>query len=100
MKNAVRLASVDDEGNLYQHVGRHAGQLVLTAFYDVGGSERLADWADKNYGEFATKLLPKIIAKPHEHNISEGVEDLLERLDASDRADVVEGSHRFIDEEA
>lgn len=98
MRNAIKLPDTDADGALYQHVGRYAGRMVLTAFDMIGGVDRLADWADKNYGEFATKLLPKIIAKPVEHNVSEGVEDLLSRLDAADSAQVIEGEHRFVEE--
>lgn len=86
MAKPLRLPSVGDDGSLYGHVGRYAGMTVMTAFEMVGGVDRLADWADKNYGEFATKLLPKVIAKPVEHHVSEGVEDLISKLDAADRA--------------
>lgn len=43
--------------------------------------ERMADWADKNYDEFMTKLYPRVITRDVEHHASEGVEDLLEKLD-------------------
>jgi hypothetical protein len=34
---------------------------ISDTFDLVGGVPRLAVWADQNYGEFATKLLPRII---------------------------------------
>lgn len=83
---------------MYQHVGRYAGRMVLTAFDMMGGVDRLADWADKNPGEFFTKVFPKVIAKPVEHNVSEGVESLLDKLDAADRATLIEGESRVIEE--
>lgn len=100
MASALRLPDTDADGQLYQHVGRYAGRMVLTAFDMIGGVDRLADWADKNYGEFATKLLPKIIAKPVEMTVSEGVESLLERLDAADRAVVIDGVATVVSDDA
>lgn len=69
----------------------------MTAFEMIGGVDRFADWADKNPGDFYTKLLPKVIAKPVEVSMSEGVETLLERLDAGEHAKVVVGEHRILD---
>jgi len=100
MTSSLRLPTTDAEGNLYQHAGRYAGQMVLIAFDMVGGVDRLADWADKNPGEFFTKVFPKVIAKPVEHTVSEGVEALLEKLDASDRATLIEGTARLVEEDA
>jgi len=34
---------------------------ISDAFDLVGGVPRLTVWADQNYGEFATKLLPRLI---------------------------------------
>lgn len=100
MNRALRLPNADADGALYQHVGRYAGQMVLTAFDMIGGVDRLAAWAEKNPSDFFTKVFPKVIAKPVEHTVSEGVEDLLLRLDAADNADVIEGEHRFVSEGA
>lgn len=103
MANALRLPDTDADGQLYQHVGRYAGRMVLTAFDMIGGVDRLADWADKNPGEFFTKVFPKVIAKPHEVSVSEGVENLLERLDDADRAEravPIDAQVRVLDEGA
>lgn len=100
MTKSLRLPSTDADGNLYQHVGRYAGQMVVVAFDMAGGVDRLADWADKNYGEFITKVFPKVIAKPVEHTVSEGVESLLERLDAGDRSTLIEGTATWVDDDA
>ena len=70
---------------------------MLTAFDMIGGVDRLAAWAEKNPGDFFTKVFPKVIAKPVEHNVSEGVEDLLARLDAGENAKVIEGEARVIE---
>lgn len=100
MTAPLRLPDTDADGNLYAHVGRYAGRMVLVAFDMMGGVDRLADWADKNPGDFFTKVFPKVIAKPVEHSVSEGVEALLERLDAGDSAIPIEGAHHFVEEEA
>lgn len=100
MASALRLPDTDADGQLYQHVGRYAGRMVLTAFDMIGGVDRLADWADKNPGEFFSKVFPKVIAKPHEVGVSGGVETLLERLEAADAALPIEGQHRFVEDEA
>lgn len=100
MSQSLRLPDADSDGALYQHVGRYAGRMVLTAFDMIGGVDRLADWANKNPGEFFTKVFPKVITKPHEIGVSDGVEALLERLDAGEHAEVIEGEHRVIDDGA
>lgn len=100
MTGALRLPNTDADGQLYQHVGRYAGQMVITAFDMMGGVERLADWADKNPDRFFTAVFPKIIAKPVEHTVSEGVEHLLEKLDAADRATLIEGTATVISDDA
>lgn len=85
MSKNLRLPAVGDDGSLYGHVGRYAGMAVVTAFEMIGGVDRLAAWADKNPSDFFTKVLPKTIAKPVEHTVSEGVEDLLAKLDSDAR---------------
>jgi hypothetical protein len=59
---------------------------VLLAFEMIGGVERMADWADKNPTEFYTKIFTKTITKEVELNASEGIEDLLLRLDGHQRS--------------
>lgn len=100
MTKSLRLPQADSDGALYQHVGRYAGQMVLTAFDMIGGVDRFAAWAEKNPTDFYTKVFPKVIAKPVEHGVTKDVEALLERLDAvdaSDRAMVIEGESRVVE---
>lgn len=73
------------DGAVIAHAGRYARECVLLAFEMIGGVERMADWADKNPGEFFTKLYPKVITKEVEVHASEGIEDLLARLDEAER---------------
>jgi hypothetical protein len=70
------------DGAVIQHTGRYAREAVLTAFNMIGGVDRLADWADKNPGEFFTKLMPKVITREVDIGTGEGVEELLRQLDA------------------
>lgn len=76
----------DADGAVIAHAGRYARECVLIAFEMIGGVERLADWADKNPEAFFTKLYPKVISKEVEVTASEGIEDLLLRLDSGQRA--------------
>lgn len=75
----------DADGAVIAHAGRYSRECVLVAFEMIGGVERMADWANENPGEFFTKLYPKVITKEVEVHASEGIEDLLARLDASPR---------------
>jgi hypothetical protein len=72
----------DPDGAVIHHVGRHAREAVITAFHMIGGVPRLADWADKNPGEFFTKLMPKIISKEVEVTAGGGIDELIRQLDA------------------
>jgi hypothetical protein len=78
------------DGAVIAHAGRYARECVLVAFEMIGGVDRMADWADKNPSEFFTKLFPKVISKEVEVSASEGIEDLLLRLDGrpQERGDV------------
>ena len=86
------------DGTVLANYGRYHRQAIGTAFEMCGGIERLADWADKNYGEFVTKLYPRLIPKEVEVGASEGVEDLLRKLDAGEHAQVIEGTVSRADE--
>lgn len=77
------IPSGDADGAVIHHAGRYAREAVLLAFEMIGGVERMANWADANPGEFYTRLFTKVIAKEVEVSASQGVEDLLSRLDAS-----------------
>lgn len=74
----------DADGAVIPHAGRYARECVLVAFEMIGGVEAMADWAQKNKTDFYTKLFPKVITKEVEVGTTEGVEDLLARLDAVD----------------
>lgn len=71
-----------EDGAVIAHAGRYAREAVLVAFEMIGGTHRLADWADRNPGEFFTKLLPKVITREVELSTSSGIEELLHQLDS------------------
>lgn len=73
------------DGAVIPHAGRYAREAVLLAFEMIGGVERMADWAAKNPGEFYTKLYTKVITREVEIGTSEGIEDLLLRLDRAEK---------------
>jgi hypothetical protein len=75
----------DADGAVIAHAGRYSRECVLLAFEMIGGVERMADWADRNPTEFYTKIFTKTITKEVEINASEGIEDLLLRLDGGQR---------------
>lgn len=86
MSNALAKFSkttlVNSSGELVVNGGRFARGAVLLAYEMIGGTEALAEWAEENKGDFYTKLFGKVIGREVEHNVSDSVEDLLEKLDA------------------
>jgi len=71
----------DADGAVIPHAGRYAREAVLLAFEMIGGVERMASWAEANPTEFYTRLFTKVITREVEVSASQGVEDLLARLD-------------------
>jgi len=80
-KPMVSLPYGDAEGRVIPHAGRYARECVLVAFEMIGGVERMASWANDNPGEFYTRLYSKVITKEVDVNASQGVEDMLAKLD-------------------
>lgn len=69
----------------YQHVGRYAGGLVLACFEQIGGLDRMASWADQNPTDYFTKLLPKIISRSTQVDVSGSItiDEAISRLEGS-----------------
>lgn len=69
----------------YQHVGRFAGGTVLAVFEQIGGVERMARWADGNPTDFYTKLLPKIISRSTQVDVSGSItiDEAISRLEGA-----------------
>lgn len=78
------------DGQVLANVGRYHRQAVSLAFEMNGGIEWLADWAKNNPDLFFTRLYPRIIPREVEVQASEGVEDMLRRLDAERDAKLVD----------
>lgn len=74
----------DADGAIITHAGRYARECVLLAFEMIGGVERMADWADKNPDLFYTRLYTRVMTKEVEVHASEGIEELLARLDSAE----------------
>lgn len=76
-------------------------EICDTVFEMVGGVERLAHEANRNsdaYWEFMklwSKGLPRAVAT--EHSASEGVENLLDKLDRAEKATLIEGTATEVD---
>jgi hypothetical protein len=93
MKPAPLYGAAD--GSVIPHAGRYARECVLVAFEMIGGVEAMAAWAEKNPGEFYTKLFGKVVTKEVEVHASEGVEDLLMRLDRGESGDVEDADYEI-----
>ncbi len=79
-------------GGLVPHLsGRRRMQIVDTVFEMIGGTDRFAAWAEKNPGEFYTKIYAKGMSKPIsiETSNDDSLEGLLARLDGGEHAKVV-----------
>jgi hypothetical protein len=83
-------------GEAYQHVGRYAGAVVLACFEQIGGMERMATWADSNPTDFYTKLMPKLIQRSAQVDVSGTVtiDDAISRLESQ----VPEADYREVED--
>jgi hypothetical protein len=90
-------------GEAYQHVGRYAGAVVVACFEQIGGLRRMADWADQNPTDFYTKLMPKLIQRSTQVDVSGTVtiDDAISRLESqpmnADYSEVVEDAEFYYD---
>lgn len=87
------------DGSIVANMGRYRRQAFDIAFEHCGGQERLNDWADKNYPEFV-KMFHKLVPRELEVQASEGVEELLRRLDAGEHAEIIEGTATEVSDDA
>lgn len=88
-KKNLLASPVAVDAELYANVGRYAGAIVLTVFEQIGGVQRMAEWADENPGDFYTKSFGKIITAPKqvEHTGTVRIEDAIRALDAEEGRD-------------
>lgn len=80
---------IEVDPTLYANIGRYAGAVVLTVFEQIGGVQRMAEWADENPEAFYTKSFAKIITAPKqvEHTGVVRIEDAIKALDAEEGRD-------------
>lgn len=81
----------------YQHVGRYAGAVVLSAFEQIGGAQRLTQWADENPTDFYTKMFTKMIGKSVtvDANVNISIDDAIGRLEALSSFDSQYQNHKI-----
>ena len=81
-KAVASLPAISAEN--YAHVGRYAGAMVISCFQSIGGLERFASWANSNPTDFFTKIMPKVIQKTQQVDISGtvNIDDAISRLQA------------------
>lgn len=90
-------------GEAYQHVGRYAGAVVVACFEQIGGLRRMAAWADDNPTDFYTKLMPKLIQRSTQVDVSGTVtiDDAISRLESqpmnADYSEVIEDAAFYYD---
>lgn len=65
-----------------QSASRYVRHAVLTAFDNIGGTRRLTEVADEDPKWFFEKIFSKLIAREPEEKQADGVEDLLDIIDA------------------
>lgn len=92
-----RLPTSLPGGDMMPFMSARARTATIDALFEAsGGFPRALAWieaSDENYGEFFIKVWAKGAARPSmvEHMASEGLEDVLAKLDAGEHAKVVEG---------
>lgn len=74
---------------LYANIGRYAGSAVMAVFEQIGGTRRMAEWAEENPGDFYTKLFPKVISAPKQIEVTGrlSMEEAVRILDAEEGVD-------------
>lgn len=77
----LALPTAASDGQIMLGAGKRVRQSVMTVYHMLGGDQRMKEWAEKNLGEFYTKLYAKMMTKEVEHKVDDSVEDLLDRLD-------------------
>lgn len=88
-KNSALAQPVAIDPALYANIGRHSGAVVLTVFEQIGGAQKMAEWAEENQGDFYTKIFTKIISSPRQVEVTGKVtiEDAVKALDMEEGTD-------------
>ena len=74
---------------LYANIGRYSGAAVMMAFEQIGGVQRLSEWADENPTDFYKGVFGKVISAPKqvEHTGEISFRKALEALDLTEGED-------------
>lgn len=75
------LPAVTSDGAVMMSAGKYARQAVLTVFEQLGGTDTMKEWAEKNQTDFYTKMFAKTITREVEQQKTDSVEELLEAID-------------------
>lgn len=79
-------------------------EIIDAVFEGVGGAERLRAWveaSDANYAEFVKMWARGAVRSTNvELTASEGIENLLEKLDRAENATLIDGHSEVVSEEA
>lgn len=77
------------DANLYANVGRYAGSAVMMAFEQIGGVQRLSEWADENPTDFYKGVFGKVISAPKQVEVTGEISfrKALEALDLTEGDD-------------
>ena len=101
MSKTAQLPCSLPGGEMLPHMSaRRRHEICDVVFEMIGGVPRLAAEAEKSsesYWEFMklwSKGLPKVAST--EHSVTEGVESLLDKLDAAERAKTIEGAYEVV----
>lgn len=95
------MPALSGDGAVMENMGKFSRGVVRSVFESIGGVERMAEWADENPAEFYTKIFAKTITRETEISASEGVEALLERLDAAeDAGEIIDADFEVLPGEA
>lgn len=80
---AAQLPYAAPDGTFFQNIGRkYLKDAGIAVFHMIGGVERMAEWANKNEGDYYTKIYPKLLEKQVEITDMRTVEDVIDDLDA------------------
>lgn len=79
-------------GEQYSHMGKYAGAAIMAAFHMIGGVERLANWADSNPTDFFTKVMPKVVQRSSQVDVSGTltIDDAITRLENQTQRGTIE----------
>lgn len=85
-RRSQAVAPVAIDPALYANIGRYAGSVVMGVFEQIGGQNRMAEWADENPTEFYKSIFTKVISAPRQVEVTGKVtiEEAVKALDLAE----------------